>query len=55
MPDLPLLQLSLDFTSLPAALAVALRIASAVDVIEVGTPRDALCDRPPVGGSLRNW
>jgi 3-hexulose-6-phosphate synthase len=38
MPDLPLLQLSLDFTSLPAALAVALKIAGAVDVLEVGTP-----------------
>ena len=38
MPTLPLLQLSLDFTSLPAGLAVALKIASAVDVIEVGTP-----------------
>lgn len=37
MRDLPLLQLSLDFTSLPVALAVALRIASAVDVLEVGT------------------
>jgi len=38
MPDLPLLQLSLDFTSLPAALAMALKIADIVDIIEVGTP-----------------
>jgi 3-dehydro-L-gulonate-6-phosphate decarboxylase len=38
MPGLPLLRLSLDFVSLPAALAVALRIASAVDVLEIGTP-----------------
>jgi hypothetical protein len=34
---LPLLKLSLDFTSLPAALAVALKIAGAMDTIEVGT------------------
>lgn len=38
MPDLPLLQLSLDFTTLPTALAFALKIAAVVDVVEVGTP-----------------
>ena len=38
MPVLPSLQLSLDFTSLPAALAMVEKVADFVDVIEVGTP-----------------
>lgn len=38
MPSIPLLQLALDFVSLPAALAVAVKVADEVDVIEIGTP-----------------
>lgn len=38
MHSIPLLQLALDFTSLPAALAMALKAGSAVDIIEIGTP-----------------
>jgi 3-dehydro-L-gulonate-6-phosphate decarboxylase len=38
MSSIPLLQVALDFTSLPAALAVALQVAPEIDVIEIGTP-----------------
>ena len=38
MSTVPLLQLALDFVSLPAALAVAVKVADEVDVIEIGTP-----------------
>jgi 3-hexulose-6-phosphate synthase len=38
MTRLPLLQLSLDYISLPSALAMALKVAAYVDVLEVGTP-----------------
>jgi 3-hexulose-6-phosphate synthase len=38
MAHQPLLQFSLDFISLPRALAVALAVADQVDIIEVGTP-----------------
>ena len=34
----PLLQFSLDFISIPTALAAAFRVADQVDIIEVGTP-----------------
>jgi 3-dehydro-L-gulonate-6-phosphate decarboxylase len=38
MAAIPLLQVALDFVSLPAALAMALKVADEVDVIEIGTP-----------------
>ncbi|HSR31402.1 MAG TPA: orotidine 5'-phosphate decarboxylase / HUMPS family protein, partial [Anaerolineae bacterium] len=38
MAAVPLLQLALDFVSLPAALAIAVKVADEVDVIEIGTP-----------------
>ena len=38
MPAIPQLQLALDFVSLPAALAIAVKVADEVDVIEMGTP-----------------
>jgi 3-dehydro-L-gulonate-6-phosphate decarboxylase len=38
MPSIPQLQLALDFVSLPAALAIAVKVAEEVDVIEIGTP-----------------
>ena len=38
MPTSPMLQLALDFVSLPAALAIALKVADEVDIIEIGTP-----------------
>ena len=38
MSSIPLLQVALDYTSLPSALAMALRVAPEVDVIEIGTP-----------------
>jgi 3-dehydro-L-gulonate-6-phosphate decarboxylase len=38
MPSIPLLQLALDYVSLPSALAMALKVADEVDVIEIGTP-----------------
>ena len=38
MTAIPLLQLALDFISLPAALAIAVKVADEVDVIEIGTP-----------------
>jgi 3-dehydro-L-gulonate-6-phosphate decarboxylase len=36
--SIPLLQVALDYTSLPPAIAMALRVAPYVDVIEIGTP-----------------
>jgi 3-dehydro-L-gulonate-6-phosphate decarboxylase len=36
--SIPLLQLALDYTSLPQALAMALKVAPHVDIIEIGTP-----------------
>jgi 3-dehydro-L-gulonate-6-phosphate decarboxylase len=38
MSSIPLLQVALDYTSLPSALAMALTVAPAVDIIEIGTP-----------------
>ena len=38
MSAIPQLQLALDFVSLPAALAIAVKVADEVDVIEIGTP-----------------
>ena len=38
MSSIPLLQVALDYISLPAALAMALQVASEVDIIEIGTP-----------------
>ena len=38
MSTAPLLQVALDFVSTPAALAMALKVAPAVDIIEIGTP-----------------
>ena len=38
MTAIPQLQVALDFISLPAALAIALKVADEVDVIEIGTP-----------------
>ena len=38
MSSAPLLQLALDYVSLPSALAMALKVAAHVDVIEIGTP-----------------
>jgi len=38
MVSIPLLQVALDYTSLPAALAMALKVAPEVDIIEIGTP-----------------
>jgi 3-dehydro-L-gulonate-6-phosphate decarboxylase len=36
--SVPLLQIALDYTSLPTAIAMALKVAPFVDVIEIGTP-----------------
>lgn len=38
MTTVPLLQCALDYISLPSALAMALQVAPAVDIIEIGTP-----------------
>jgi 3-hexulose-6-phosphate synthase len=38
MTAIPLLQLALDYISLPPALAMALKVADEVDIIEIGTP-----------------
>ena len=38
MQAIPQLQLALDFISLPAALAIAVKVAEEVDIIEIGTP-----------------
>jgi 3-dehydro-L-gulonate-6-phosphate decarboxylase len=38
MAAIPMLQLALDFISLPQALAMALKVAPEVDIIEIGTP-----------------
>ena len=38
MAQQPLLQFSLDFVSIPTALAAAFKVADQVDIIEVGTP-----------------
>lgn len=37
-PSIPLLQLALDYFSLPPAIAMAAKVAPYVDVIEIGTP-----------------
>jgi 3-dehydro-L-gulonate-6-phosphate decarboxylase len=38
MSSIPLLQVALDYVSFPAALAMALKVAPEVDIIEIGTP-----------------
>ena len=38
MTAIPMLQVALDYISLPAALAMALQVADEVDIIEIGTP-----------------
>jgi 3-dehydro-L-gulonate-6-phosphate decarboxylase len=38
MTAIPMLQLALDYISLPPALAMALKVADEVDIIEIGTP-----------------
>jgi len=38
MTAIPLLQIALDYISLPKALAMALKVAGEVDIIEIGTP-----------------
>src|SRR5512147_551748 len=38
MPSTPLLQIAMDYTSLPKALAMATLVAPEVDIIEIGTP-----------------
>lgn len=38
MTAIPLLQVALDYISLPPALAMALKVAGEVDIIEIGTP-----------------
>jgi len=38
MTAIPLLQVALDYISLPPALAMALQVAGEVDIIEIGTP-----------------
>jgi len=38
MSSIPLLQVALDYISLPSALAMALQVAPEVDIIEIGTP-----------------
>jgi 3-dehydro-L-gulonate-6-phosphate decarboxylase len=38
MSSVPLLQLALDYISLPAALAMAVKVAPEVDILEIGTP-----------------
>jgi 3-dehydro-L-gulonate-6-phosphate decarboxylase len=38
MSAIPMLQLALDYISLPPALAMALKVADEVDIIEIGTP-----------------
>ena len=38
MNNTPLLQIAMDYTSLPKALAMAVLVAPEVDIIEIGTP-----------------
>ncbi len=38
MKSTPLLQIAMDYTSLPPALVMATKVASEVDIIEIGTP-----------------
>ncbi len=38
MNSTPLLQIAMDYTSLPKALAMAVQVAPEVDIIEIGTP-----------------
>ena len=38
MTAIPMLQLALDYISLPPALAMAIQVADEVDIIEIGTP-----------------
>ena len=38
MNSIPLLQLALDYISLPMALAMAVKVAPEVDILEIGTP-----------------
>jgi 3-dehydro-L-gulonate-6-phosphate decarboxylase len=38
MASTPLLQIAMDYTSLPPALVMATKVASEVDIIEIGTP-----------------
>jgi len=38
MSSVPLLQLALDYTSLPSAIAMAVKVAPHVDIVEIGTP-----------------
>jgi 3-dehydro-L-gulonate-6-phosphate decarboxylase len=38
MSSIPLLQLALDYISLPPAIAMAVKVAPSVDIIEIGTP-----------------
>src|SRR5512136_1205348 len=38
MSSVPLLQCAMDYISLPPALAMALKVADEVDIIEIGTP-----------------
>ena len=38
MTAIPMLQVALDYISLPPALAMALQVAAEVDIIEIGTP-----------------
>lgn len=37
-PTVPLLQIAMDYISVPPALAMALKVADEVDIIEIGTP-----------------
>jgi 3-dehydro-L-gulonate-6-phosphate decarboxylase len=45
MNDLPILQLALDFFSLPLALATAYKGCQEVDVIKIGTPLHKACGK----------
>lgn len=37
-PSVPLLQIAMDYITIPPALAMALKVADEVDIIEIGTP-----------------
>ena len=38
MSPVPMLQIAMDYITLPPALAMAVKVASEVDIIEIGTP-----------------
>ncbi len=48
--SVPMLQVAMDYITLPPALAMAAKVAAEVDIIEIGTPLRAHRVDPPQGG-----